>query len=94
MHLANQDREAVRLAQRYYFDLVEDGQTLSFDEGVELLSAADIELEAERCAAWIAAGYCRRQRPAIAYIRVRDSAGFVCLELPITDSQDTVHSLN
>lgn len=71
------------MVQRYYFDLVEDERTILDEAGVELDSPAEIHGEAERCAAWIAAGYRDGRHPAAARIRVRDSSGTLYLELPV-----------
>ncbi len=71
------------MTQRFFFDLVEDERTICDEAGVELATPADIRDEAERCAAWIAAGYHEGRYPATARIRVRDSAGTLHLELPI-----------
>ena len=71
------------MAQRYYFDLVEDERTIMDEAGVELTTEAEVLSEAERCAAWIAAGYRDGRRPGAARIRVRDSSGTLYLELPV-----------
>lgn len=71
------------MAQLYYFDLLEDGRLIADEKGVELASLLDARREAERCAAWIAAGYRDGRRPTAASIRVRDAAGALCLEVPV-----------
>lgn len=74
------------MAQLYYFDLLEDGRLMADEKGVELASVLDVQREAQRCAAWIAAGYREGRRPAVASIRVRDASGALCLEVPVAPS--------
>jgi hypothetical protein len=47
---------------RFHFDIVNDGETIPDDEGLDLLSAEAARLEAARAAAEISATALRRRR--------------------------------
>lgn len=69
---------------RYYFNLVEDEQTVVEEVGLEFASESDVESEALRCAQWIAVSYSEGRRPASASVRVEAALGGFCLEVPVS----------
>lgn len=83
MHDEVNPAEPRPMAQRYYFDLIEDDHVVVDQDGIELTTPAQVQSEAQRCAAWIAAGYRNGHRPAVSRIRVRDASGTLYLELPV-----------
>lgn len=68
---------------RYFLDLVEDDRIISDSVGIELDREDDALAEAQRAAAWIAAGYHEDRQPSAAVILVRDAGGRWIAEVPV-----------